>query len=71
MWWNIFITVFGLIISFLVTTYTADCYFNYKKSSGNEKKAWKRAFQGWGILLFFVVLRVLIDFSHMLSSITN
>lgn len=71
MWWDIFIFVLGCIVTFIVTIYTADCYFNYKKSSGNEKKAWKRAFEGWGILLFFVVLSLLVDFSNLLSSITN
>ncbi len=71
MFWEIFIFVFGCIVTFLVTVHTADCYFNYKKSSGDEKKAWKQAFQGWAILLFLIVLRVLVEFGNLLSSITN
>ncbi len=68
---HIFLVVLGFVITFITTVYTADCYFNYKKSSGNEKKIWKRALEGWGILLFFIVLGVLADFSNLLSSINN
>ncbi len=71
MYWNIVMVVFGFIVNLIVIMYTADCYFNYKKSSGDEKKAWKRAFEGWAILLFFVVLNLMVDVSNLLSSITN
>ncbi len=68
---QIFLVVLGFIVSFIVTVYTADCYFKYKKSSGNERIAWRQALKGWGILLFFVVLGVLVDFSNLLSLINN
>ncbi len=71
MWFDIFMVVLGSIATFVVGVCTADCYFNYKKSGGNEKKVWKRALQGWGLLLFVIVLDLLVDISALLSSIIN
>jgi purine-cytosine permease-like protein len=71
MWLNIFIIVIGTIFTFIAAVYAADSYLNYKKSSENEKKAWKRALEGWGILLFFLILSLLTDFLRLISSIIN
>jgi hypothetical protein len=56
MWFNIFMTVFGLFVLFILASYFGSCLYNYRDSRGFEKKAWKRALEGWGMFLLFFLL---------------
>jgi hypothetical protein len=55
MWWNIFMTVFGLIIIIITGAFAVDSYNSYRKSNGELKKAWRRAYEGWVILSMLIV----------------
>ncbi len=61
MWWNIFIVVFGCIVAFIVGAIALVCHLERNTSTGNEKKAWKRAFEGWVILFLYIMLDIITD----------
>ena len=53
MYWDIFMTVFGIFVLLMVGAVTYDCY-HQRADSEDAKKGWKRAFEGW-LLLFIII----------------
>ena len=60
MWWNIFMTVFGFVILVVVGAFAMDCFYKLNRSVANEKKAWKRASEGWAILTCIILFNWLV-----------
>jgi hypothetical protein len=56
MWFNIFMTVFGIFVLLVIGAVTYDCHHKLATCSENAEKGWKRAFEGWAILLFLIAL---------------
>jgi hypothetical protein len=54
MWFNIFMTVFGIFVLLMVGAVAYDCY-HQRADSEDAKKGWKRAFEGW-IILFCLIM---------------
>jgi hypothetical protein len=66
--WDIIIIIIGIFVLFLISAYFGSCIYHYRNTRGFEKKAWKRALEGWGILLFWTLIDLVARIVKLLTN---